>query len=100
MQRLRNGCGGLDAGAGEATETGNPTVAVEAATGEVSRRPADGQGSLPRTPPPGTLAASSACASTCVECVLRQDHPQPPPRAVEFLVAKLRAADRRKNEDR
>ncbi|MCE9630873.1 MAG: alpha/beta hydrolase [Planctomycetia bacterium] len=37
-------------------------------------------------------AVRAECAADGVECIVRQDHPGPPPRAVEFLLAKLRAA--------
>jgi len=37
-------------------------------------------------------AVRAECAADGVECIVRQDHPEPKPLAVEFLVAKLRAA--------
>lgn len=36
-------------------------------------------------------AVRAECAADGVECIVRQDHPDPKPRAVEFLLAKLRA---------
>lgn len=36
-------------------------------------------------------AVRAECAADGVECIVRQDHPEPKPRAVDFLVAKLRA---------
>lgn len=44
-------------------------------------------------------AVRSECAADGVECIVRQDHPDPP-RAVDFLLTRLRAAGRPETEAR